>query len=73
MPNNKKTRARAPKWWGVFAESLPKIHLNWLEPDTWTPELAQAWVARIPAKCPFERQAWWGDCLVLYIPPLCPL
>jgi hypothetical protein len=66
-------KARAPRWWGHFAEALPKFSLPFLEPRTWTPELARRWVDAIPSKCPFERQAWWGDRLVLYIPPLCPL
>jgi hypothetical protein len=44
-----------------------------LEPRYWTRELAQAWVDRIPPKCPFERAVWWRGRLVLYIPPLCPL
>jgi hypothetical protein len=76
MPNNQaraKQRARAPQWWGHFAEALPKFSLPFLEPDVWTPELAQAWVDRIPAKCPFEQAAYWRGRLVLYIPPLCPL
>jgi hypothetical protein len=52
---------------------LPKFRIPWLEPTTWTPELAKKWIRSIPAKCPFERAVWWGDRLVLYIPPLCPL
>jgi hypothetical protein len=70
---NKINRARAPQWWGHFTESLPQFSLPFLEPDVWTPELAQAWVDRIPAKCPFEQAAYWRGRLVLYIPPLCPL
>jgi hypothetical protein len=66
-------RARAPRWWGVLAESLPKLYLPALKPKTWTPELAEKWVKRIPAKCPFERQLWLGDRLLVYVPPLCPL
>jgi len=66
-------KARAPKWWGELTEKLPKFELPWLEPHTWTPELAQKWVDAIPSKCPFERQLWVGNVLVLYIPPLCPL
>lgn len=66
-------RARAPRWWGRFAEALPKIYVPFLEPRTWTPTLAQKWIDAIPSKCPFERQVWWGERLVLYIPPLCPL
>jgi hypothetical protein len=54
-------------------EALPKFSLPLLEPKEWTPELAQKWVDAIPSKCPFERQVWWGEHLVLYIPPLCPL
>lgn len=54
-------------------DRLPKLRLPWLEPAEWDQDTAQAWVDRIPAKCPFERAVWWGDRLVLYIPPLCPL
>jgi len=66
-------RVRVPKWWGRFTEVLPKFSLPFLEPRTWTPTLAQKWIDAIPSKCPFERQVWWGERLVLYIPPLCPL
>jgi squalene cyclase len=66
-------KARAPKAWGRTVELLPKIRLAFLGPKTWTPELARKWVGAIPAKCPFERQLWWGDTLVLYVPPLCAL
>lgn len=65
-------KARPPAWWGRAVESLPKFSLPFLEPKEWTPELAQRWVDAIPAKCPFERQLWIGNTLVLYIPPLCP-
>ncbi len=66
-------RARAPRWWGRFAEALPKIFVPALVPKSWTPELARKWIERVPSKCPFERQLWWGEKLVLYVPPLCPL
>jgi len=66
-------RARAPQWWGRLLAHIPQAKLPLITPKTWTPELAQKWVSSIPAKCPFERQLWLGDRLVLYIPPLCPL
>lgn len=66
-------RARAPQWWGVLLSFVPQIIIPSLEPKEWTEELAKAWVDRIPPKCPFERQLWFRDRLVLYIPPLCPL
>lgn len=66
-------RARPPAWWGRFVERLPRASLPFLEPKEWTRELAEKWVRSVPAKCPFERQLWWGERLVLYIPPLCPL
>jgi hypothetical protein len=65
-------KARAPRWWGVFSQNLPKFYAPGLTPKTWTPELARKWVESIPSKCPFERQLWWKDKLILYIPPLCP-
>lgn len=66
-------RVRAPRWWGAFCDLLPQIYLPGLAPEAWTIDLAQAWVRRIPSKCPFERQLWFKDTLLLYIPPLCPL
>tara|TARA_Y100000385_G_scaffold118179_1_gene123038 strand:+ start:11654 stop:11953 length:300 start_codon:yes stop_codon:yes gene_type:complete len=66
-------RARAPKWWGKFGEKLPKFSLPFLRPKTWTKQLAYKWINAIPDKCPFERQLWLRETLVLYIPPLCPL
>jgi len=52
---------------------LPKFNLPFLEPKSWTPELAKRWVDAIPSKCPFEREWRIRGVLVLYIPPLCPL
>lgn len=66
-------KARAPRWWGSFAEWLPKIYISGLRPKEWTPELAYKWIDSIPSKCPFERQIWYENTLLLYIPPLCPL
>lgn len=66
-------KARAPKWWGKFLENLPRLYVPALKPGSWTPEIAQRWVDSIPSKCPFERQLWLGETLLLYVPPLCPL
>ena len=66
-------RVRPPVWWGRLMSLLPKFDLPGIEPDTWTVELAERWVAAIPAKCPFERSVWWRGVLVVYIPALCPL
>ena len=66
-------RARAPRWWGTMTELLPKFSIPWLRPKTWTRELAEGWIDRIPSKCPFERQLWFHNRLVLYVPPLCGL
>jgi hypothetical protein len=67
------TRTRPPAWWGKFTSKLPKFDLPGLTPRHWTPELARAWVERIPAKCPFEREVRFRGILLVYIPPLCPL
>jgi hypothetical protein len=66
-------RARAPKWWSSMLEYVPQVSIPALRPKAWTKELAEAWIDKIPSKCPFERQLWLGDRLVLYVPPLCPL
>lgn len=66
-------RARAPRWWGRMVDLLPSFSVPWLEPHAWTEDLAKKWVDSVPSKCPFERQVWWGDTLLLYVPPLCPL
>ena len=66
-------RARAPRWWGKFGDRLPKFYLPYLKPKRWSKKLAYKWVNAIPDKCPFERQLWIGETLILYIPPLCPL
>ena len=66
-------RARAPRWWGRMVDLLPSLSASWLEPQEWTEDLARKWVESIPSKCPFERQVWWGNVLLLYVPPLCPL
>jgi len=66
-------KARAPKWWGRFGETLPKFSLPFLRPKAWTKKLAYKWINSVPDKCPFERQLWIGETLVLYIPPLCSL
>lgn len=66
-------KARPPRWWGELVERVPKLYFPWLRPKTWTLELAQKWMNTIPSKCPFERQWWVGDRLVLFIPALCSL
>lgn len=66
-------RAHAPRWWGSLLSLIPQVTLPWLEPEQWTKELAEVWVKKIPPKCPFERQLWVSDTLILYVPPLCPL
>lgn len=66
-------KARAPKWWGRLLDGLPRLYLRALGPRSWTPQLAERWVRWVPSKCPFERQVWWGETLILYVPPLCPL
>ncbi len=66
-------RARPPKWWGRALDLVPKIRISALRPKHWNAELAERWVRSVPSKCPFERQVWWGDRLLLYVPPLCPL
>ena len=66
-------RAKPPVWWTKIVSGLPRIEIPSLRPRTWTVELAQKWVDSIPPRCPFERQFWLGERLLLYIPPLCPL
>jgi hypothetical protein len=66
-------KARAPKWWGKLLDSMPRIYVPFLKPRAWTPKLAGKWIGLVPSKCPFERQIWLGDTLVLYVPPLCSL
>jgi hypothetical protein len=66
-------KARPPLWWGKLIDLLPRCYLPFLEPKRWTPELAKKWINAIPSKCPFERQIWIKNVLVLYIPPLCSL
>lgn len=66
-------RAKPPVWWTNTVSNLPRIELPFLRPKSWTVELAQKWVESIPPRCPFERQLWLRDRLLLYIPPLCPL
>ena len=66
-------RARSPRWWGKLIENLPRLYIPALYPRNWTREKAEWWVKFVPSKCPFERQLWLGETLVLYIPPLCPL
>jgi hypothetical protein len=65
-------RAHAPRWWGVIIDFLPQLTISLLHPKVWTRELAERWIDSIPAKCPFERQLWYGNKLIMYIPPLCP-
>jgi hypothetical protein len=65
-------RVQPPAWWHSLVGLIPQVEIPWLAPRVWTKPLAERWVRAIPAKCPFERAVWWGDRLVLYIPPLCP-
>lgn len=66
-------RAKSPTWWDKLVSAIPELHLPILEPKEWTPEIAEAWIKRVPPKCPFERQFWWGNTLIMFVPALCPL
>jgi len=66
-------KARAPRWWQNAVSKLPKISLPFIGPKVWNKKLAYKWINAVPDKCPFERQLWVGETLVLYVPPLCPL
>lgn len=66
-------RAMAPDWWNKVTSKLPKFSLPFLRPKEWNKKLAEKWANSIPNRCPFERQIWFKNVLVLYIPPLCSL
>jgi hypothetical protein len=56
-----------------MVDNIPKIYLPWLKPKSWDKSIAERWVNLIPSKCPFERQWWVGNTLILFIPALCSL
>lgn len=66
-------KANSPAWWNNVVAKLPKFSLPFLRPKQWNKEIAEKWANSIPYKCPFERQLWFKETLILYIPPLCSL
>jgi hypothetical protein len=64
--------AREPKWWGSFFEYYyPDISLGIIEKLALNNTRVGEFIANLPSKCPFERQYWIGDRLIMYVPALC--
>ena len=66
-----KRKAREPKWWVEMVSKLPQFRLTYLDNMEMDLDRAKFICKLIPSKCPFNRQYWVGNRLVLFIPPLC--
>lgn len=64
-------KARSPQWWVSMMDKYPKIYLNCIDTLYEKSEMFQNFIKSLPKKCPFERQIWYNDTLILYIPALC--
>jgi hypothetical protein len=64
-------KARMPKWWAIFMSHYPQISLKIFDRLYDRYKVFRNLVEKLPKKCPFERQIWYNDILILYIPALC--
>lgn len=65
-------KARDPGWWGdLFEYYYPDISLGIIDKLATTNPAVAKFIRGLPSKCPFERQLWLGDILVLHVPALC--
>lgn len=67
----KDKKAREPKWWKKLVSKIPQFRIKFLDEMEFTKEKAELICKLIPRKCPFNRQYWVGNTLILFIPPLC--
>ena len=65
-------KAREPRWWGEFFEYYyPDVSLGIIEKLALEKEWAADFIKSLPSKCPFERQFWIGETLIMFVPALC--
>jgi hypothetical protein len=65
-------KAREPHWWASFFEYYyPDVSLGIIEKLAMEKEWAAEFIKSLPSKCPFERQFWVGDTLIMFVPSLC--
>lgn len=65
-------KARDPLWWGDFFEYYyPQVSLGIIAKLAHENPRVNNFIRNLPSKCPFERQLWLGNLLVLYVPALC--
>lgn len=65
-------KAHVPLWWAKMMTYYPQLHLTLLETLYNSTDWFKNFISKLPQKCPFERQIWYNDTLVLFIPALCP-
>lgn len=65
-------KARAPHWWSdIFEYFYPQVELGVITKLARENAKFAKFIKNLPSKCPFERQLWLGDVLILYVPALC--
>ena len=65
-------KARDPEWWGSFFQYYyPSVSFGFIDKLVEEKSWAADFIRGLPSKCPFERQLWLGDVLILHIPALC--
>lgn len=65
-------KAHAPLWWAKLMLHYPQIHLPLLDQLYEKTSWFKQFIKNLPQKCPFERQIWYNDTLLLFVPALCP-
>ena len=64
-------KAHTPLWWVALVGKIPQIKSNTLNTLYSEKKWFKDIVEKLPQKCPFERQVWCKNTLVLFIPALC--
>lgn len=65
-------QAHEPQWWADFFEYFyPRVSLGIIDKLARENSTVKNFIRNLPSKCPFERQYWFKDTLVVYVPALC--
>jgi hypothetical protein len=66
----KKQRAHEPEWWRNLMSHYPQFSTSVLT-HLYEYKWFRKFLRELSVKCPFERQIWFKNTLVVYIPALC--
>jgi hypothetical protein len=66
-------KAHSPAWWVALVGKIPQIKSKTLSKMYSDNNQFKDLIEKLPKKCPFERQIWFKDKLIMFVPALCHL